>query len=419
VRRLTTAGVAALTAVAWIIVLAPASPACATKQIILQLADYQAGPSAYHPFYWGYEGQGSTTFTVERDGDDCDGTGATVDYDVASGTAQEGSDFGPTQGTTQPLFDEFHHGEPFEQVISVALVDDASQEPVEKATVVLSNPQEVGGNDQHLGDPSTAPLYIVDDEDTPSDEFSFAEPSYVHLERETDVAIPVFRAGSATGAMTMSYSIDPGDTEANDFIDYTQGLLSFNAGQRMKLVRISLISDGTPELDESFTVTLTGPGAGGTTSTQVTIVNDDTGETQRPETKFHHPRHLHDYRANDWRVQIAWHIFARDSGGSGVAKIQVALRKKMKSGSCSWLAGRGFASAPCSAKRWLTVRERTQLQQHQYQWLYVYDPKPKLQPSVGSRIRNYTIYSRATDGSGNVENRFESRRNANTFEVTR
>jgi hypothetical protein len=187
----------------------------------------------------------------------------------------------------------------------------------------------------------------------------------------------------------------------------------------MRLVRISLISDGTMEPDETFTVTLTGPGAGGTTSTQVTVANDDTGETQRPETKFHHPRHGHSYRVGDWRVQIAWHIYARDTGGSEVARVQVALRKKMKGGSCSWLGRRGFNSGSCRTKQWLTVQNRDRLTDHAYQWIYVYDPRPQLRASVGTRIRNYTIFSRATDGSGNVENSFQPGRNANTFEVTR
>ncbi|MGH2787108.1 MAG: Calx-beta domain-containing protein [Actinomycetota bacterium] len=414
--RSRTAGLAALMAVAWIGAVAPPSPACANKLVYLQLDDYEHRSGAYHPFYWAYEGQGSTAFTVERTGDVCDERGASVAYEVRNVSAQSGSDFGATNGRTKELFDPHFAPPPHRDTVGVPLVDDATPEPVEEATVVLSDPQEPEGG-AHLGVPSSAPLYIVDD-DAPADEFGFAKPSYSYLEWQTDVAIPVFRSGPATGSATMTYAIKHGTTDDGDFIDNTQGL-TFDAGQRLKLVRISIINDGTTEPDESFTVTLTGPGAGGTTSTVVTIVNDDTGETQRPETKFHHPRHRHDYRANDWRVQIAWHIFARDSGGSEVARIQVALRKKMKSGSCSWLAGRRFASGPCSAKRWLTVRERTQLQQHQYQWLYVYDPKPKLQPSAGSSIRNYKIYSRATDGSGNVENRFESRRNANTFEVTR
>lgn len=416
-RRLTTAVLTALAAIAWIAVLAPASPACANKQIYLRLAEYQHVLGAYHPFYWAAEGQGPTSFAVERVGDNCDGTGATVDYDVQSGTAQEGTDFTGSAGKTELLYDPFHdEGRPNKEVIDVPVTNDVNPEPVEKATVVLSNPQEAGGG-AHLGDPSSVPLYIVDDDAT-SGVFSFAEASYFHLERQTDVAIPAFRAGSATDSVTMTYTIDPGSTEGNDFIDSTGGSFTFSAGQRTRLVRISLVNDGTTEPDESFTVTLTGPGATGP-PTEVTIGNDDTGETQRPETKFHHPRHGHSYRASDWRVQIAWHIFARDAGGSEVGKVQVALRKKMKSGSCSWLTRTGFTRRPCTSKRWLTVQDRTQLTQHPYQWIYVYDPKPQLRPSVGTNIRNYKIYSRATDGANNVENSFAPGRNANTFEVSR
>jgi Calx-beta domain len=417
-RRLATAILIPIAAITWIAVLAPASPACANKQIYLRLADYEHTLGAFHPFYWAAEDEGSTSFTVERAGDNCDGTSATVDYDVENGTAQDGADFTrpPAPRRTIDLFDPFHGPEPHEDVVGVPIIDDGSAESVERANVVLSNPQESGGG-AHLGDPATAPLYIVDD-DAATDAFSFAESTYVHLERETDVALPVFRAGPATTSAVMTYAIDPGTTEGNDFIDSTGGSLTFDAGERMKLVRISLVNDGANEEDESFTVTLTGLGATGS-PTEVTIANDDTGETQRPETKFHHPRHAHSYRLNDWRVQVAWHIFARDAGGSDVSKVQVALRKRSMSGSCSWLTRSGFEGGPCSSKRWITVRDRSALTDHPYDWIFVYDPRPKLRPSSGTSIRNYTIFSRATDGSGNVENSFHPSRNANTFEVTR
>jgi hypothetical protein len=36
-----------------------------------------------------------------------------------------------------------------------------------------------------------------------------------------------------------------------------------------------------------------------------------------------------------------------------------------------------------------------------------------------ARIKDYTAFSRAIDGAGNVEKEFNERRNANTFEVKR
>jgi hypothetical protein len=52
----------------------------------------------------------------------------------------------------------------------------------------------------------------------------------------------------------------------------------------------------------------------------------------------------------------------------------------------------------------------------------VYEPDfffirmPALQPSRGT-IETYTAFSRATDGAGNKEQRFEKGRNANTFDI--
>jgi hypothetical protein len=38
---------------------------------------------------------------------------------------------------------------------------------------------------------------------------------------------------------------------------------------------------------------------------------------------------------------------------------------------------------------------------------------------VGSKIKDYTAFSRAIDGAGNVEKEFTKKRNANTFEIRR
>jgi hypothetical protein len=43
----------------------------------------------------------------------------------------------------------------------------------------------------------------------------------------------------------------------------------------------------------------------------------------------------------------------------------------------------------------------------------------QLKSSVGTRIKNYTAFSRAIDGSGNVESDFKQKRNDNTFEIKR
>jgi hypothetical protein len=43
----------------------------------------------------------------------------------------------------------------------------------------------------------------------------------------------------------------------------------------------------------------------------------------------------------------------------------------------------------------------------------------QLKPSVKTKIKNYTAFSRAIDGAGNVEKDFTKKRNANTFEIRR
>jgi hypothetical protein len=38
---------------------------------------------------------------------------------------------------------------------------------------------------------------------------------------------------------------------------------------------------------------------------------------------------------------------------------------------------------------------------------------------VKTKIKNYTAFSRAIDGAGNVEKEFKKKRNDNTFEIKR
>jgi hypothetical protein len=47
-------------------------------------------------------------------------------------------------------------------------------------------------------------------------------------------------------------------------------------------------------------------------------------------------------------------------------------------------------------------------------WYYRLDP---LRPTVGTKIRSYTAFSRARDGAGHVESKLVRGRNMNTFEV--
>jgi len=97
---------------------------------------------------------------------------------------------------------------------------------------------------------------------------------------------------------------------------------------------------------------------------------------------------------------------------SGVVAAQLALRRNMKNGKCQWWTGEGWQAKDCQNREWLGTQYDPVGQLYRYRMR-------QLKSSVGTRIKNYTAFSRAIDAAGNVERDFNEKRNANTFEVRR
>jgi hypothetical protein len=188
----------------------------------------------------------------------------------------------------------------------------------------------------------------------------------------------------------------------------TPSPLVFAPGERVKLLALAIVNDQIKEADETVQIDL--QGAVSPTSKVVTILDNEEGIA--PRSKLHHPRHKWRYPHNDYRVREI-HIFTNDEqGGSGVVKVELALRQRMKDGKCGWWNGKRFRRGNCSDPVWRPTKV------YEAGHFYYYRLKA-LTSSVGTRIRNYTAYARAIDGAGNVESLLQPRRNRNTFEVKR
>jgi hypothetical protein len=98
------------------------------------------------------ESSGAATVTVTRSGGTA--AGVTVSYATSNGTATAGQDYQAASGTLS-----FAQGET-SQTFSVTILADGSPEPDETVILTLSAP----GGGAALGIPSTATLYIVDDD---------------------------------------------------------------------------------------------------------------------------------------------------------------------------------------------------------------------------------------------------------------
>ena len=90
----------------------------------------------------------------------------------------------------------------------------------------------------------------------------------------------------------------------------------------------------------------------------------------------------------------------------------MALRKNLESGHCRWLFPDGdFKRRSCSNKKFIEAVMKTQIE-----WRFALDNR--LGPSVESKIKDYSIFSRARDRAGNTENTFEDP-NKTRFEISR
>ena len=111
--------------------------------------------------------------------------------------------------------------------------------------------------------------------------FSIEGPDAVNFEGTTEFTFTVTRT-TASGKGSVDYTVTgagPG-ADASDFVggSFPSGTITFAKGETSQTIIISVASDTTVELDESFNVTLSHP-KGGTiaTATATGIIQDDDG----------------------------------------------------------------------------------------------------------------------------------------------
>jgi hypothetical protein len=218
------------------------------------------------------EADGTVSFTVTRSGNTADAT--TVDFATSDGTATDGVDYTAATGTLS-----FAVGET-SQTFTVTIADDADVEEDETFTVELSNASNGG-----IIDTAAATGTIVND-DTPA-QFSVADTSGAEGDA---VTFTVTRSGNTAIAATVDYAIADGTAVGGTAAgaDYdnttTTGTLSFAAGESEKTVTIDLggtitdLDDAIYDADETFTMTLSNPGANSEITTDTgtaTIIDND------------------------------------------------------------------------------------------------------------------------------------------------
>lgn len=270
-----------------------------------------------------------------------------------------------------------------------------------------------------------------DDTNNSANDFEFARPSPTNNADDSGAppgAILNFSAGDSDTAenagtaqigvqrlegygavVDVSYTTADGTATAGSDYEPASGDLSFDGDDTTKAFTVSITDDSLVEGDETVLLKLrnaTGDTVFGARLNAVLTIVDDEGpppDTTPPGTRIVRPDNGSTYRAGRLKVMKGT---AED--GSGIERVQVALRMTRTNGSCRWFTGTRFASGLCNAKRWKNASGTAE-------WTYrLADPLPK---SIRSAIKHYTLYSRATDIAGNTESTFETARNANRFEI--
>lgn len=382
--------------------------ACATGHVQVTLGDFPR-EAVSSPFYVATEGDGQVTFVLRALAHDCAPNAVTISYTTKDGSAVAPADYAPTAGQRAATTDATH-GDGDRQSVGVPIVNDFVPEAVvESATVELTSAQ--GGQ---LVAPTSAALHIVDDDGLASLISLDPGATYRQLETFNLAGVPVFRGGSASGEATVSYTVEPGPSPAaSPGGDYRaeSGTLTFDAGDRIEMIPITLVNDRDTEDEEKLTVTLTEVVEGGSfdpngrVTAEFTVLDNE--ELYAPESLFHHPRNKFKYKAKDYRIREI-HVFTTDKGGAGVTDADMALRKDLSGRGCEWWSGKRWKRRSCKDHLWVSMDI--------YEPDFFYLRLPELARSRGA-IKSYTAFSRAIDGSGNRERRLEPGRNANTFDI--
>ncbi len=378
------------------------------------LTEYTGPLGAPNAFYAHVEGLPVTT-TVRIGPGDCQPppTVNAADYQTVSGVAQAGTDYTSASGRTGRICDDNHWEDwcipfndypRFREVAVQTHGDTQVESAVEPLMFSLTGAER---DPPGVGSPSSVPIYIIDD-DGP-ERFSleaFLDGSRAvtygrgELSSGAGIMIPVFRAGSASGSATVDIELDPiGSDPAQPGSDFLQAdPATFADNQRIAWTFVRIVNDQLVEEDETFQLSLVDAG-GELDSTVVTILDNDEAAPapgEPPTGRLHHPKHELKYPQNHPLIREV-HVFTASSDEDfPVFKTELALRKRFKSGRCTWWDGSRFVAGSCSSLRW---SER--LFKKVAPDFFEYRLK-ELPLSVGrsSQVRDYKLWSRAWDEAG-------------------
>jgi len=183
----------------------------------------------------------------------------TVAWATSDGTATAGDDYQAATGTVT-----FLPGET-EQTVVVDVVGETLNEFDESFTVTLSSPVYATIEDGEA-------IGTVTDDDNPA--LSITDVSVVEGAAETtgEAVFTVTLSEASTETVTVNFTTADGSAAAGTDYQTYSGTLTFSPGQTEQLIAVTVVGDGDAEINEMFTVDLSG------------AVNADLGDAQGAAT---------------------------------------------------------------------------------------------------------------------------------------
>ncbi|HUR97239.1 MAG TPA: Calx-beta domain-containing protein [Pyrinomonadaceae bacterium] len=230
----------------------------------------------------------------------------TVDYSTSNGTAIAGQDYTATSGTLT-----FANGESG-KLISIPIINDASDEPDETLNFTLSNP--TGG--ATLLNPSAAVVTLSDNDNPPTvsvNDISVIEGN----ENLTPFTFTISLSQASAFATSVNWSTAAGTANATSDFQTSSGTVNFAAGEVSKQVTVQVYGETLVEINETFSVNLSTPlmSTIGDGTGIATILDDDS------PGKFSFS--LAPYNASEASGPVTVTV-VRTNGGAGTATVDYA-----------------------------------------------------------------------------------------------
>ncbi|CAD6193813.1 unnamed protein product [Caenorhabditis auriculariae] len=209
------------------------------------------------PHYTCLENVGDIVLKVKCDrGSVGEDTTVSAHYRTVADTAQEHSDFIPTEGTLT-----FPPGVS-EQEIRVGIVDNDIYEDDEQFLVRLSQPrafraEQFSSIPVRIGAASVATVLIIDDDHSGC--FGFASQNFKVVESVGSFVAEVMRTRGARGEVSIPYKTVDGAAKAGKDYEHQSGVLKFADEQTMAEIFIPIVNDDEYEKNEDFYIELGEP----------------------------------------------------------------------------------------------------------------------------------------------------------------